>query len=227
MSIDENKPGDVNQTDDGKSQNTNTGGQPDKDKMVPLAALHEEREKRQALAAEVESMKDIIKSSFDQQTQSTPQPQQTNTSKLDELWDSDPKRAVRAEMMMAMKWMDSVNASVSSQETVLMKSNPDYVKYRGQVMESLNKLDLQQRAQPGIVKTAYHAIKGSDVEAIKKEWEKDVLEKIKRGESVSGLDVGTVSTSGASKAEATSEQTAIAERMGMSVEDYMKYARKA
>ena len=86
-------------------------------KTVPLAALHEERDKRQSLQAEVDAMKQIAGSSmlFDvngnpvqaapptpQGTTQTPNADEFNKD-LDKAWEDDPRKAVEMTVGAALQ----------------------------------------------------------------------------------------------------------------------------
>jgi len=169
---------------------------------VPITALHEEREKRQQLQAQLESMKKIMSSGvlFDvngnpvmqqqpQQQQAAPQYQE-----IEKLWESDPRKAVQAEIYAAMSWRDQVDAGVEQQAMAVSEKNPDFNNFRPEVMTYLRTLPIEQRNRPGMIEAAYYFIKGQKVDNIvartRQEWEAEYLRKLQAGELATMLPVG-------------------------------------
>lgn len=233
---------------DPQSPNAQEGGQAgnEPDKKVPLQALHEEREKRQSLQAELEALKEQVQgmNQFQQPQQNQygqPQQQQydpaiglqgrgnTQYGQLDELWETDPRKAMQTELMMGFTWYDKVQQKVNSQADVIAQKDPNFNKIRSKVMNYVNRLPIQQRGQDGIVDLAYNAVRGQNMDTLVNEQvqkrQAEIMEKIKRGEQVQGIDTGTSSAPPKQPQEATDEQKKMAANMNMSVEDYLKYAR--
>ena len=220
------------------------GGQPEADpdegKVVPLKALHEERTKRQELQAEMEILKQIAGDNvlFDingRPVPNQPQPGQqqqqhsnaNNTSKeIEQLWETDPRKAVQVEIMAAMSWRDSQETAVDNQILAASQKYQDFSKFDTTVRQYIRALPLEQRSKPGVVDLAYYVVKGQNsgtaVEAAKAE----MLRKIQAGEAVQGLQPGTRPTPPAvKKDQITDEQARVAEAMGLTPEQYMS-ARK-
>lgn len=209
-------------------------GQPDKGHMVPIHALHEERQKRQELQSQVEALTEQV-AAMRQSTVVNPvgpagtyqQPQQDFRKQIDELWETDPRRAMQAELQMALTWYDGVTASVNQQMTDLVKKHPDAVSMRPEIENYLRTLPAQERARPGVADLAYYVVRGQKSEDIWKQREAEIVEKIRRGESVQGFNAGAMPSSSIPKPDKplTEEQLKVAAAMGITPEDYKKNMR--
>jgi hypothetical protein len=195
-------------------------------------ALREEREKTQALKAELEILKQIAGDNvlFDvagrpvpkAPQQQTPQNQQDYTAQMEKMWEDDPRKAVQMEIMSAMTWRDSLEAGVDQQEMEAANKYKDFNKYRDTVRQYVKALPLDQRAKPGVVDLAYYVVKGQQSNNIYEQAQQELLRKIKAGEQVQGLAPGTHSQPPQQKGPTlTAEQLAVAEAMGLSPEDYI------
>lgn len=208
----------------------------DKDKVVPITALHEEREKRQQLQAQVEAMKRIMANNvlFDangnpvmQQPQQQPQPQYQQ--EIEKLWESDPRKAVQAEIMTAFMWRDQVDAQVEQQASEVSGRQTDFNNFRPEVMTYLRTLPIDQRGRPGMVEAAYYFIKGQKVDNIvaqtRQQWEADYLRKLQAGEIASGLPAGATGLPPAPQGAVTltQDQKNAAAAMRISEADYAKW----
>jgi hypothetical protein len=215
-----------------------SGAQPDNEqKTVPITALHEEREKRQALQAQLDALKATVGTQVHYDAygnpipvQAAPQVSQQNdvARQLDTLWETDPRKAMQTELQLAVQWYDSVNMQLDTQENEAIKKFPDYMNYRSEVKTYLNRLPLNQRSTPRIVETAYFAVKGQYVDRIIAENQTKLLDKIKRGEQIQGLGAaGTSSVSNVPKGtQLTPEQKSVAAAMGLTEDDYIKHMKK-
>ncbi len=196
-------------------------------KEVPITALHEERDKRQALEAEIAGLKQQAQQSQQQQFQQPQQmPNQVDPKvELDALWEEDPKKAVRVEIMYAMDWRDRVDSGLEQQADALSRQYPDFNNYRSTALGQVRSLPLNQRGGQGILEAAYFMVRGQNTDKIVKDQEAELLEKYRRGEmSAQGLATppGSFSTPTPTPGTpATQEQINVAEAMGMSIEDYM------
>jgi len=213
---------------------------------VPIAALHEERQKRQTADAKLAQLTALFGDKFKideqgnivpiQQTPGSPTPQAPQTQEqyvkeLNKAWEEDPRKAVNMEMMMALNWYDSLTTSIETQKDVVRAKYPDFGNFENEVSRHLKKLPMDQRAQAGAVELAYLVAKGSKADSmLQSEKDKAVAELIKRiqaGEQIQGITGGTVSVpSSTSGPKPTSEQIQAANAMGMKIEDYMKYSKK-
>jgi hypothetical protein len=198
---------------------------------VPLPELLDERNKRQALEKTVEDLK--LQMGALQKVAPAPavplQPTNQFQEQMDKLWESDPRRAVQAEIMTAINWFDGVQASVDAQEHVLQTKYNDYNNYRTEVRNYVRSLPIEQRMKEGIAELAYYAVKGqhlpTDQAAQRQLWEAEFLEKVRRGE-VTSIPAGAISTpSIVPQTQATDEERKVADAMGMSVDEYLKYKR--
>ena len=217
------------------------GGQPANtdQQRVPIQALHEEREKRQALQAQTELLQSQLKEMQDTLVSlrggtgvSQPGvPQQgvgNSNQQVEELWETDPRRAMQTELMMGLNWLDSVNAALDAQEDEVQKKHADFKDYRSQVRRYLRSLPTQERAKPGVVELAYYVVRGQKADDLWKQREAELLDKIKKGESVQGLTTGITSTPTQPEGpvKLNEEQLKAAAAMNISPEEYVKYMKR-
>jgi len=212
-------------------------GNEDGDKTVPLAALHEERTKRQQLQAELEVLRQIAGDNvlFDvngrpvprqyqpqPQQQQAPQQQHNHNAEMEKLWEEDPRRAVQAEIMAAMSWRDNLDAQVDQQEIIASQRYSDYGEYRDTIRQYIRALPINQRSQEGVVDLAYYVVKGQKANDAYARGQADALARIRAGNGVQGLRPGTMSPAPKPKGnQPTEEMRKVADAMGMSIEDYM------
>ena len=203
-------------------------------KQVPLPALQEERQRRQEeqtrsqnLEQEIADLKrTVAESQYQQQVQPQQQQQQVDPkAELEALWEEDPKKAVRVEIMYAMDWRDRVESGLESEADALARKFPDFNTYRSTALGQVRSLPLNQRGGQGILEAAYFMVRGQNTDKIVKDQEADLLEKYRRGE-ITAQGLATPPGSYGSPAPvqgatATDEQMRVAEVMGMTVEDYM------
>jgi len=210
----------------------------DASKTVPITALHEERDKRQALQVQLDVLKGVVGTNVQYDhlgnpvsTPTAPTPttpgQQNVTEQLDNLWEQDPRKAMQTELQLAMQWYDGVSVQIDNQESDAMKKFPDYMTYRPEIKAYLNRLPLNQRSKNGVVDLAYYAVRGQNVDTITQKVQKDLLDKIRRGEAVQGLGpVGTASASIQPKpTQLTSEQKTAAAALGIPEDEYLKHMK--
>jgi hypothetical protein len=204
------------------------------EKTVPITALHEEREKRQALQAELEAMRRVAGQNVlydingNPVYQQPPQQQQSDPMKeIEKLWETDPRRAVQAEIYTAMSWRDRQDAIVDQQENQLSTKFADFNNYRNEVRSYIRSLPIEQRSNPGVVELAYYVVKGQKVDNImartRQDIEAEYLKKIQAGEFAAGLPAGGFSQPVVQQGVTlTPEQMKAADAMGMSHVDYAK-----
>jgi len=221
-------PNDVKQG--ASSQPTDAkGGQ----QTVPLAALHEEREKRQALQAEVEQLKNLVQQSVYQQPQQqqqyqAPQPQQQVQNpahqELERLWESDPRKAVQGEILLAMDWYDRINAGLDSQADQLSQKHPDFNNYRSQAYQYMRSLPLTQRSNPGALELAYFVVRGRNTDSIVKSREQELYQQFQQNPAQFQTPPGMSSQPQVPQGgvQLTDEQRAVAAVMGMSEDEYAR-----
>jgi len=200
---------------------------------VPLPELMEERNKRQALEKTVQDLQTELGAM--RRVAPAPAPVQTAQhddvrKQIDQLWESDPRKAVQAEIMTAMTWYDQVQASIDAQEHTLAQKHPDFNTVRTEVRSYVRALPIEQRMRDGIVDLAYYAVKGqrfdTTFEDMKKQWEADFLRRLNAGE-ITNVPSGTVSAPPPiTTMQATDEERKVADAMGMNVDDYLKHKRR-
>lgn len=215
-------------------------GEEDPTKMVPLTALHEERDRVKSLREEVDILKTLLpkQAGFTPppgtpyqppQVQQPPQGQSYGAeldAKMQNLWEQDPRRAMQAEIMLNQDYQNRATASIALQEDQLLEKHPDYNTFRPQVQRYLAALAPAQKMQPGIVEAGYYFVKGQQVDKLTATATEEMITKLKAGESVQGVTgtvTGPIVPSEAGKP--TAEEINAASAMNMSVEDYMKNKR--
>jgi hypothetical protein len=211
-------------------------GVEDPTKTVPITALHEERDKRQSVQAQLDQIKTLLgdKVTFDsagiptlvEAPPAQPADNANYQAQLDKLWEEDPRKAVQAELQMAIDWYDNVNAQVDLQEDAVRKAHPDFDTFRSDVRMYIRKLPPAQRSRQGIVEMAYMVVKGQQVDKIVEDRNKELIRKLQAGESIQGL-AGTYSTPAtpAGPHAITEDEKKVAAAMNMTPEDYIKYKK--
>jgi hypothetical protein len=197
-------------------------------------ALGQERDKTRALQAELEIMKQIAGDQvlFDANGQPvarpaapavTPDPSQPNVSaEMDKLWEDNPRKAVKMEIMSYGTWRDSLDSQVDKQELDASSKYQDYGKYRDTVRQYIRALPLDQRAKPGVIDLAYYVVKGQASGNVYDQAQQDLIKKIQAGEQVQGLTPGTqAAPAPVAGVKPTPDQAKAAEMMGMTTDEYM------
>lgn len=206
--------------------------------MVPITALHEEREKRQSLQAELDALKRIAGQNvlFDINGNAVPTPQaappQNEYAKeLDHMWETDPRKAVQMELMAALTWYDKVTADLDYQENTLAQKYPDFNTFRTEVRQYVRSLPPDQRTRQGIVELAYYAVRGQKMDGViartKAEMEAEMIRRYNAGELAAGLPVGGVSTPPIIPGSVilTQDQKNACAALGISEADYIKHMK--
>lgn len=217
-------------------------------KQVPLPALQEEREKRQAaeaqykeLQAEVENLKSMM-NQYPQQQQYQqpyqqpyqpfqqqpayhpyPQPPVNVKEQIDELWNQDIRKGFQAEMMAMYQYRDWVDNKVDAEFDGLRSRAEDFSKYEGKVRQYVRSLPYDARSQQNIVQAAYLMVKGQDADNIIKQREAEFLKKYQGAQGAVGLG-GTFGAPQQAEGSQTltQEERVAAQAMGMTEEDYLK-----
>lgn len=201
------------------------------DKTVPLAALQEEREKRQQLAQELENLKTKVNQyQQPQQYQQQADPAQAIRQEVEKLWETDPKKAVQAEILMGLTWLDSVNSYIDNQIDSIAAKDPSFGQYQGQVRQYIKSLPLEQRGQPGVVDLALSVVRGNNVDSIVERTKEELYRKFQSGElAASGVSIPSAGTFSQPPrpqgVQLSDEQIRVAGAMGMTPEDYAKYVK--
>ena len=190
--------------------------------QVPISALHEERTKRQALEAEIATLKTQSPAAAPVQPQAQPQ-QDALRKEIDQLWDSDPKKAVQAEIMVAMNWRDQVDSNMDVEADALATKYTDFSQYRLAAQGYVRSLPLDQRSKPGIMVLAYMVVRGQNVDTIMEQQKNDLIQKYQSGElaaSLAAAPAGTVTPAPTTGIQLNEDQLRAANMMGISPEDY-------
>ena len=209
---------------------TPVGGEPTPTQgAVPLAALQEERSKRQAMEAEVTQLRQIVAGQAPAAPQQQPtMPQspmgQPQMAELDQLWDSDPRKAVEQTIAMYGDWRDRIDAGLEIQATQMEQKYADFKNYRGGAMAYVRSLPTNQRSQPGVLEMAYYITRGQNVDTILKQQEADMYQKFQAGQLAGsiGQPAGTYTQPAvpANTVTLNDEQLRVADAMGLSPEQY-------
>lgn len=199
--------------------------------MVPLAALQEERERRQSLQADLESLKAQVGKLSQQQPQQYNQPVQPmvdHQAELTKLWETDPRRAVQQEIMMAAQWQDNIHAQVDGEAEALAQRYPDFNNFRGEAMRYVRSLPLDQRARPGIVEMAYMLSRGQGVDRIIEQQRQQLQQQFQQNPAMFQMPTGAGVTPPPSQQQGglTDEQIRVANAMGLTPEKYASGIRK-
>lgn len=201
-------------------------------KQVPLPELLKEREKRQGLEAERDSLRQTLAVLQQQQQQyrqqqpvypqaQQPVPEQRIAQDMQQLWQENPQKAVQAEIMMAINWFDRAGAQVDAQEAQVATKYPDFNTFREPIRNYLRTIPLQQRTQPGVVEAAYYFVKGQQVDNIIKNSQEELMRKIRAGEAIQGFDGAGAGAPPPQTRTLTEEQRRVASAMGMTPEQYL------
>lgn len=202
------------------------------DGKVPLAALMEERDRRQSLQAELETLRgelSQIKQSvggFQQQPQVA---QQNNVKEhLDKLWETDPRQAVQAEIMLAAQWMDNVAAQVEHEASSLASKYADFNDFRNTAMGYVRSLPLEQRSRPGVVEMAYLVARGQNVDRIIEAQRQQLAQQFQQNPSMFQVPpgAGAPAVGGQQKQALSDDQMRAASAMGIAPEEYLKFVRQ-
>jgi hypothetical protein len=200
---------------------------------VPLAALQEERDRRQSLQAELESLKAQVSKLQQpvQQQYQQPQQQQIDTrAELDKMWETDPRKAVQWEIMLAAQWQDNVNTQVDAEADNLASKHKDFNNFRGEAMRYVRSLPIEQRARPGIVEMAYMLARGQGVDQIIEQQRLQLQQQFQQNPAMFQMPTGAGGTPPPSNQPApgvlTDEQVKVAAAMGLTPEKYAAGIRK-
>lgn len=197
--------------------------------MVPITALHEERDKRQAMAVELENLKAQVASlSVTHNTPPISAPSQNRdvAAELEMMWREEPRKAMQAELMLALNWQSQVTAAVEDQFESMQSKYKDFGEYSPEVRRYLNKIPLEQRAKPGIVEAAFFMAKGQKADTLIKSESEKMLQKLKEGVAVTNVAPNASSGGGSTNnASLTQEEKAAAAALGIAESEYIKYRK--
>jgi hypothetical protein len=201
--------------------------------MVPLHELQQERDRRQQLETELGRLR---------QPQQQPQYQQPPVqqqyvpvagidpkAELEKLWDTDPKQAVRVEIMYAMDWRDRVENNLNLQADQLANADPNFNAFRSQALNYVRTLPAHQRGAPGILQASYQMLRGQNVDQIVAQREAEWMARVQRGEitaqQLQQPAGGGYSAPPASGTTLTAQQLAAAQAMRIDPVEYAKYIK--
>ena len=204
--------------------------------MVPARALHEERERRQALQNELEGLR--RGPAPQQQPQIQPQPGYQPIAgvdprqELEQLWDKDPRKAVQVEIMYAMDWRDRVENNLNLQADNLAGKYGDFNNYRSQSLSYVRTLPAHQRAAPGLLESAYFMMRGQGADQLIAQREQEWLAKYQRGEITAQTlqqpaGGGYSAPAPVSGTVLTQDQIAAAQAMKMDPMEYAKHVKSS
>ena len=197
---------------------------------VPISALMEEREKRQALQTELESLKTTVTQIQQRQQPIPTAPQQSPDAlkaQMDKLWQEDPRKAVQMEIMMASQWSDNVNTQVDGEAEQLSSKYKDFNDYRNTAMRYVRALPLEQRARPGIVEMAYLVTRGQNVDQIIENQRQIMQTQFQQNPAAFQMPAGASagSTAPTGGPQPTEAQTRAAAAMKVPIAEYMKWVK--
>ena len=214
---------------------------PEGDKTVPISALLEEREKRQSLQGQIESLKKVVGQNvvfdmdgkpigYNQPINPQQNQQQQYEQNMEKLWESDPRKAVQTEIYQAMAWRDNQEAAVDNQENAVAGKYADFNEYRSDVRQYIRTLPLEQRGNQGVVELAYYVIKGQKVDNLiaktREQVESEYRQKLASGQGVSPLPTGSSGAPPpANPGTLSQEEATAADAMGVPREDYVRYKK--
>lgn len=200
---------------------------------VPLAALQEEREKRQSLQMELEQLRRTAAPSPQPQPVQAPQAPVADEAwrmQIEKLWETDPRRAVQAEIMQAVTWYDNVIARIDHEADALTNKYQDFPNYRTAAMNYVRSLPHEQRAMPGIVEMAYMLVRGQNVDNILKTREEELMARFQSGQMVGQMNVpGSYGSPMVPQNSVTlnDDQRRAAAAMNISEADYVRHIKAA
>lgn len=199
--------------------------------QVPLASLMEEREKRQALQAELENLKSTVQQIQQRQPAQIPgvQPVQVQPNvkeEMDKLWQTDPRAAVDRTVMMAVQWQDNVNAQVDGEAAQLASKYQDFNSYRDTAMRYVRALPLDQRARPGIVEMAYLVTRGQNVDQIIEQQRQQMTQRFITNPAEFQMPSGSApAPTGGNAPQATDAEARAAKAMNIPIDQYLKWKK--
>ena len=216
-------------------------------KFVPISAMHEERDKRQAaearyseLQAEIQSLKTMVTQYQQPQPQPgfyQPQPAQPESynpayrqappstkEQIDALWQEDIRKGFQAEMMAMMQYSNQVSAKIDQEAEAVRSKAPDFGNYETKVRSYIRQLPMEAQAAPNIVQAAYLMMRGQDTDNIIKAKEAEFQKRYQGGAAATGLN-GTFGQPApvADNNTLSQDELAAAQAMGMKPEEYLKW----
>jgi hypothetical protein len=142
---------------------------------------------------------------------------------MEELWQRDPKTAMKVEMDAQVRLRDYLDNKIEDDIDKASQKHKDFGNYERQIRRYVRTLPLESRGTPNLIEGAYFWIKGQNADQLTQQSQQDLLNKIKAGEQVQGINAGAVgSPTGNQGPQVTDDEKAAAAAMGISIEDYIK-----
>lgn len=190
--------------------------------MVPLPALQEERDRRQALQAELDTLR---RQNLAPQQQPQAIAQVDPRVELEKLWENDPRKAVQVEIMYAMDWRDRQEASLNSQADQMALKYPDFNNYRSAALSHIRSLPAHQRGMAGIMEASYYMVRGQNMDQYVQQREQEWLARYQQGQAPAGFQMPAAGGYSAPAVQAgtvmlNADQLKVAEMMGLTPEMY-------
>jgi len=210
-------------------------------KEVPITALHEERDKRQALQTKLDNLSRSMGVTYDvdgqpvlpnqvpNQNQAVTPDTNVNSfaTELEKTWEEDPRKAVQMEINAALTWYDGVSAGVDSQMESARSTHKDFNLYSEDVSKYIRMLPPGQRNQQGIIENAYWLVKGQKVDTVLAANQQANTQRIQVAGAATGMGGGTSSSTAAGgTVRLTAEQVRVSEAMNMTPQEYAAGMKK-
>ena len=214
--------------------------EPTGQKFVPISAMHEERDRRQAaeakyseLQSEINNLKQMVGQYQQPQQQQFQNPYGANPiqqappnvkEQIDALYNEDIRKGFQAEMMAMMQYRDWVDTKVDSELEQLRGKASDFGQYESKVRSYVRSLPMDAKAQPNIVQAAYLMVRGQDADNLVKAKEAELMRRYQGAAGATGL-TGTFGTPSPASDGTTlsNDEMLAAQALGMKPEDYLKW----
>jgi len=213
-----------------------SGDTPANVSTVPITALHEERDKRQALQAKFDRLSQmgvtfdaygspvLPRAQAPQQTvdSGTNVVNNTYAQELDKTWEEDPRKAVQMEINAAMTYFDSVGSAVEMQMEEVRSKYKDYANYSKDVTGYIRRMPFAQRSNPGVVEMAYWLVKGQNADTVvANQVQANNSRAFAAGQATGmGTGAGSAPATPAGTVTLTPQQVAVAEAMNLTPAQY-------
>jgi len=219
-----------------------------KEGYVPLPALQEERERVRELKEQLANLTSVVQEMQNrgannsmyppqQYPQQQMMPRQNQNfypaqsfqnpismqQQAEQMWEDDPVKATAWMVEAGIQNYDSVQRIVDHQKAQVMAKYKDYANYATDIDNYVRALPPSQRAQQGIIDMAYFLVKGQKVDNLTQQAQKDLLDKMRRGESVEGVRGTYTAPVNTENQTLTPEEQNAAMAMGLKPEEYMQY----
>lgn len=153
--------------------------------------------------------------------------QPTQPAQIDELWDTDQRKAMETTMASGFEWYDKMNRQINSEKNTLRRdpsAGKQFGELEGEVDNYLNKVPIQDRGKPGVVKVAFNMVRGAHIDEYIKKAKEDVSQSALDKESLQ-TPSGSVKLGGKT-VQLTKDELTIAAKGGITPEDYARNKEK-